>query len=224
DHVRHAVELLGIVRLVQVLALDIAHVRYIAPVDLLEQPLARECFDHVFRRLDEVVFGRTAQQLREHLFVRGVRLVVHADASLLGELVEHRLRHILRPREEIQLLRGRQRGTGRRGSGRAGEDERTEWAFHHHQLQTDWVVRMLVLWCYRRARFTASEAISSTTVKRINRVESALIIGLSPFFTRPKISTGNVAEPALLTKNVTISSSRESANAINAPETMAGIK
>src|SRR6185436_4836819 len=119
-------------------------------------------------------------ELRQHLLVRGVHLVVHLDARLLGEIVDDALGNVLGPTEQIDRF-GRVRrpacacehGGRRHGGGESETDVRS----HGILLLAHLLLR----------RRTASAATTASTVAAMKTVEMALSEGSSPFFTRPKI-------------------------------------
>ncbi len=133
-HVGHAVLEFGIVRLIPVLLPDVLQVGDLGVVERDELVLLHQRLDHVLGGLDQVVARRARHQLREHLLVGRVALVVHLDSGLLGEIVENGLRHVLRPREEIQLFGGR-------GAQRCGEPRRQRQGEERCELPSEtWIL------------------------------------------------------------------------------------
>ena len=62
------------------------------------------------------------------------------------------------------------------------------------------------------------------TIERLSSiVEIAIMLGLSPCFTEPKIAVGKVSTPAPFTKLVMMKSSRLTMNASKKPEMIPGI-
>ena len=73
-------------------------------VERLELFLLDQRLDDVLGGLDQVVLARARTSFASISSFERVGLVVHLDAGLLGEAVEHRLRDVLRPAEQIAML------------------------------------------------------------------------------------------------------------------------
>jgi hypothetical protein len=97
--------------------LHILEIRHASGIDLEQQPVADHLLDGRAGRHDDVVAAAARLELRQHRLVGVVRVQGDLDAGLRLEALQEIGRHVVRPVEEVQLLRlggGRQRRQRRR--------------------------------------------------------------------------------------------------------------
>src|SRR5690606_14300148 len=131
------------------------------------------------------------------------------DAGLGLELVDQLLRHVFEPVVDLQLPLAE----GRRGEER---QQRNSEAFHHGRPLC---LCQGLLW---PLRLISQDSVTTATEASSIRVEIAMMLGLMPCFTLPKMAVGRGSIPAPLTKLVMMKSSRLMMKASSQPEITPG--
>src|SRR5690606_27733198 len=206
--------------------------------------------DRVVRGHDHVVLaGTTGLQLGQEFLVAGVGVHDHPDAVLRLEVGQDVLGHVLGPDEQVQDLlfirqiAGRALPPGRRGlaspaAGREHQhdqdhDQRRAGAPPHQSSHTVSPYPARSTYGVERTsvvvpapsdllRLTRSDTQTKPSVATSMRVDSALILGLTPNLTMENTCRGRVVEPGPAVKNVMMKSSIDTVRARRAPAATPG--